>query len=150
MDAPKKAKRGALGAALLAALLAIAGFALTDQITIPQDSHAGDGTEIVEAMTVTDAHYGLLTADPSQVVAAEFDLDVPIAAGGAVWIQPVSEGATPVDGSTAGHWYQCALTGTVSVDGVDYTATASHPVCDTSGTPLAAIDIDQVRVVAAD
>lgn len=136
----KKSRKGAIGAAVLAGVLAVSGYALTDVLGVPADSHAGDGTEAIENVVATNVHYTLNGTDPSVVDSIEFALAPGVASGGAVWVQPVSTGATITAGSTAGAWYSCDIT------------TVTAPVCATTGaaTPLAAADIDQVRVVAAD
>lgn len=138
MPASKKTRRGLIGAVLLAGALTIGGYALTDVLVVPADSHAGDGQDAILQLTATNFHYSLNTTNPANVDSIDFDLDDNLLASGTVYVQP---------DSVAGTWYECVITGTVN--GV--AAADNHPVCDTTaGTQLAAVDIDQVRVVAAD
>lgn len=149
-----KKKAGIIGAAALIAVLSLSGFAMTDVIGVPSDSHAGDGQAPIENEVVTNVHYSLDTTDASTVDSIDFDMLHPLMAspGGSIFTQPVSAGAVVAGGqhanSTAGAWYACLISGTVN----GISATPTHPVCVTTTalTPLKAVDIDQVRVVAAD
>jgi len=134
MPSIKKTRRGVIGASVLAGVLAVGGYALTDTLVTPTNSHAGDGTNAVENLTASSVHYALNALDPSKIDAITFVLKDTatatntVAAGGAVYVQP--------DGAT---WYTCDITGAPNVS------------CDTTGSGgLAASAVTQVRVVAAD
>lgn len=152
MLASKKTKRGVIGAVVLAGVLAISGFALTNALTVTDVSNAGDGLGTIATVAVSDdtIDYTLNATDPSLVDAVGFTLTSTddILAGTEVWIQLVD---TPTSGSTADEWIggaDCVVTGAPAA-----TVTVA---CDTtvatggSTTNLEVEDIDQFRVVVAD
>jgi hypothetical protein len=146
MLASKKTRRGVIGAVVLAGVLAIGGYALTNALIVEDISNAGDGEEIIAAVSVDDdsIDYTLDAANPGEIDGVTFDVtaDGTGAANGnaaeflastEVFIQLVDGGAwTPAS--------DCALTGGASTDTVTCTLT----------TPVNVEDVDQFRVVVAD
>jgi len=150
MLASKKTKRGVIGAVVLAGVLAVSGFAMTDVLVAPLLSHAGDGTGTIENETATAMHYVLNTTNADQIDAVQFTLSHALLAGGTAYIQPVTTGNAG-NAASVKFWYSCVTSGTVS----GLTASTTAPVCDTSKATYAtnyllAVDVDQTRVVAAD
>ncbi len=131
---PKKKGLGVAIGVVLAAILVVGGFALTDQITVPTTSHAGEGHANVVKMTVTNVDYKLNATNPSLIDEITFDLGAasPLPSTAELFIEPYT-----------GEWYSCNI------------SVPAKPVCDTStsgsgGHDLTATEVTQVRVVAAD
>lgn len=91
MLASKKTKRGVIGAVVLAGVLAISGYALTNTLTYEEASTlAGFGEQEVQVLEVQDIDYTLDGTDASEVDQIVFTLDAGIVTGGAdgvAWVQ---------------------------------------------------------------
>lgn len=134
----RRSRIGIVAGVLLASILTVGGFALTNALTVPTATHAGDGTAPIETLAASNIHYSLNPTTGNNIDSVDFDLDIAVIAGGTAAIQA---------DSTGGAWYACVTTGTVN----GIAATTTHPVCDTTvGTQLVALDVDQMRIVVAD
>src|SRR5688572_3284237 len=99
MLASKKTKRGVIGAIVLAGVLSVSGYALTNALTVDDLSNVGDGEAPVSDVTVDDdsIDYTLVAADPSTIETIEFSMTLadgaPLTeaflATSEVWIQVV-------------------------------------------------------------
>lgn len=75
-------KRGAIGAVILAGVLALGGYALTNVITFEETtSLAGLGNQEIQVLEVTDTDYTLDTTDKSEVETITFLLDSALVLG---------------------------------------------------------------------
>ncbi len=82
MKASMKTKRGVLGATVLAGVLAIGGYALTNTITFEEArSQAGFGAQDITNVQVTDIDYTLDAVDKSNVTAVVFTISPAILSG---------------------------------------------------------------------
>jgi hypothetical protein len=76
MLASKKTRRGVIGAVVLAGVLAVSGYALTNVVTIADNATlAGLGVQAVQTLNVTDIDYTLDAADPTKVNSVVFTWD---------------------------------------------------------------------------
>jgi hypothetical protein len=101
---------------------------------IVPESGAGDGSNTVSGYTVSNVHYTFQAADPSLIDFVYFDLAPTAGAAPAttVWAQ-LEDSVTPASWPA-----QCAVS-----------ATAWDFECDYSASNVPALDVDTLRVVAA-
>jgi len=121
-----KSPRKVLWTVVAATLTLGAVLAFTAANVVP-DSKAGDGSGEITGYEASDIHYELNDVDPSIIDAIEFTLDSEPVAGSTMKVQAV-------DGGT---WYDCVNAG-------------EDLTCDTTGTQLDVLDVDQLRVIVAD
>lgn len=114
-----------IAAGTMTALTIGGAYAFTAANTVPA-SKAGDGSGAVTGYTVSNIHYALDNADPTQVESVEFDVDLAPPAGATLKAQFV----------TSGNWYTCSATGT-------------DVSCDTTSPALTVLPTNTVRVVLA-
>ena len=82
MLASKKTKRGVIGAVVLAGVLAVSGYALTNSLTYEEASTlAGNGDQEVQVLEVQDVDYALDATDKTEVESITFTLDSGIVTG---------------------------------------------------------------------
>jgi hypothetical protein len=107
------------------AAASISAYAFAASNTVPP-TKAGDGAAAITGFSISNVHYVLGAADPTQIVEATFTLTPPPSPAGTIRIKLVAAGST---------WYQC-------------TAAGASVTCTTTGaTALAA---DELRVVVVD
>lgn len=104
-----KHKRRYVLAALLATVVATAGFAFAAANTVP-DSNAGEGSGTISGFTVGSIRYTLDSNNPANITAVSFTLTPNPAAGATV--RATLNNGTYVTCSGSGP-YSCAVTGTV-------------------------------------
>jgi hypothetical protein len=148
MLASKKTRRGAIGAVVLAGVLAVSGYALTNALTVTDVHNAGDGAGTVATVAVADntIAYANNATDPSKADTVTFDAtsSATILASSKAFVQLITAAGTTTGGSAAaGHWYTCTVTAGSG------TATGTFS-CDLTGSLLALADVDQFRVVVND
>ena len=100
MKASMKKKRGVVGAIVLAGILSVGGYALTNSVTFAKKTIAGYGQQALEVVNVTDTGWELDTTDPSKVKELTFAItSVTFGAnGGEAWVR---------NRQTAGTWVKC-------------------------------------------
>ena len=136
MKASMKKKRGVVGAVVLAGILSVGGYALTNTITFEEAATtAGFGSQEVRVLQVKDIDYKLGsvandgTGDMTKIYSIDFILDKATITGANdanAWINYN-------DGTAAGAWTSC---GVINPDAAIFT-------CDTSATPIAVQDIGE-------
>jgi hypothetical protein len=142
MLASKKTRRGVIGAVVLAGVLAISGYALTNTATV-YDSYAGDGTGNVDQVTAENIHYVLDSTDPTKINGVNFTTLEPVnTTTGTAYVQ-MEDGAGNV--ATAGtSWATYACT---------WNSGNSDWECLNSSAPTGDVntaDVKSLHVVIAD
>lgn len=129
--------RRQLGVMLLPMALATGAYGLTAANTVP-DNDAGDGTVAVTGYTVSVIDYNLNATDPYDIDSVDFLLT---ADDGSYERPDTIKVRLDVSSNV---WYACAGQN-------DATATAETFLCDTTvGTQAKVVDVDELRVVAAE
>jgi len=144
MKASRKTKRGVFGATVLAGVLLIGGYALTNVITFQEASTlAGAGGQTVQVQAVQDIDYTLNTTDRSVVDAIAFTISAAVVTGatdGVAWIKnaddlwyscgAVADGAVLVTCNTAGPGYTAGGGTTLPINtiGVNNDGTTAAPL----------------------
>ena len=106
----KSRKRRYALAALLATIVATAGFAFAASNTVPT-SYAGEGSGTISGFTASAIHYTLDSANPASITGVQFSLS-PTPGSGATVKAALDAGAYVACTSSAGTW-SCPVTGTV-------------------------------------
>ncbi len=123
-------KRRYVLAALLAAIVATAGFAFTNTSTVAA-SYAGDGTGVVSGYAIDNVSWDLNDADPLLIDDVTFDLNQVVTE---VKIRVTESG----DGTSA--WFACGAPGGAP----DYTVT-----CDLTGQDMDTVQVTNLEVASA-
>lgn len=151
MLARKRTRRGVIGAAVLAGILAVGGYALTNALTFTDaSSTAGDANQTVTVENVDNIHYNLNSTTPTNIDSVVVTLTTALKMtqpGGsvpAVWIQPDDTNATV-------GWYgppDCTIdvTGKIATCTTNGSGTNTHQLT----TSEVGSTTDHFHVVAAD
>ena len=147
MKASMKSKRGVVGAAVLASILAVGGYALTNTITFATKTTAGYGEQALEHVNVTATHWVLTTGDPTTVDSVTFTYD-PIVfgtAGAAAWFNvndtPTWKACTDIAGGSQTS-VVCTFTTPVKVQDLGEVGYANAVDANSvAGTQLSNIDL---------
>jgi hypothetical protein len=114
------------GIILIALILTVATFAFAAANTLPATTSAGDGDEDISGYTISNIDYILDGTNPSLISQVEFDI-TPTGADN-ISIKLIDAGST---------WYSC-------------TEAAGAVTCPITGGGVAALTVDNLRVIAAD
>jgi hypothetical protein len=120
-------KKRALGAILVAGVVATGSYALTASNTVPA-SRAGDGSGTISGYTVSNVKYTLNATNPANIDAVTFSLDV----------APPTGATTKIQLASAGSWYTCS-SGTP----------ATNQTCTTTSPQATVASATELRVVSA-
>ena len=104
MKASMKKKRGVVGAIVLAGILSVGGYALTNTLTFANKTVAGIGEQAVDVVDVQSTAWTLNSADQTKVSQVVFTFtSVTFGSGGAdAWVN--NKSATTANASS---WTQC-------------------------------------------